>query len=92
MEAAATGRNEPADMAVAAVDHLVTRDQVVWGFGPELEPVLEVEPRSVVRFETNDFLSVACDVGVCQACQPSPFSAIARVVVPKIDACPLPFG
>jgi len=38
------------------------------------------------------FLSVACDVGVCQACQPSPFSAIARVLVPKIDACPLPFG
>jgi amidase len=38
------------------------------------------------------FLSVACDVNVCQACQPSPFSAIARVEVPKIDACPLPFA
>jgi amidase len=38
------------------------------------------------------FLSVACDVGVCQACQPSPFSTIARVVVPKIAACPTPFG
>src|SRR5438876_11954588 len=38
------------------------------------------------------FLSVACDVGVCQACQPSPFSAIARVVVPKIAACSTPFG
>jgi amidase len=37
------------------------------------------------------FLSVACDVGVCQACRPSPFSAIARVVVPKIGACPTPF-
>ena len=23
---------------------VVTRDQVVWGFGPEMEPVLEVEP------------------------------------------------
>ena len=37
------------------------------------------------------FLSVACDVGVCQACQPSPFSAIARVVIPKLGACPTPF-
>jgi amidase len=36
------------------VDHVVTRDQVVWGFGPEMEPVLEVEPGAVVRFETND--------------------------------------
>jgi amidase len=38
------------------------------------------------------FLSVACDVNVCQACQPSPFSAIARVEVPRIDACPQPFA
>ena len=37
-----------------AADHVVTRDQVVWSFGPELEPVLEVEPGAVVRFETND--------------------------------------
>lgn len=41
-------------MATAAVEHLVTRDQVVWSFGPELEPVLEVEPGATVRFETND--------------------------------------
>ncbi len=40
-------------MAVAA-DHLLTRDHVVWGFGPDLEPVLEVDPGAVVRFETND--------------------------------------
>jgi amidase len=38
------------------------------------------------------FLSVACDVNVCQACRPSPFSSIARVEVPKIDACPKPFS
>jgi amidase len=37
-----------------AADYVVTRDQVVWSFGPELEPVLEVEPGAVVRFETND--------------------------------------
>jgi amidase len=41
-------------MATVAVDHVVTRDQVVWGFGPDLEPVLEVEPGATVRLETND--------------------------------------
>ena len=38
------------------------------------------------------FLSVACDVGICQACRPSPFSAIARVSIPKLDATPAPFS
>jgi amidase len=38
------------------------------------------------------FLSVACDVGIAQACQPSPFSAISRVLIPKIAACPQPFA
>src|SRR5205809_4891081 len=43
------------DAAVTAVKaDVVTRDQVVWGFGPEMEPVLEVEPGIVVTFETND--------------------------------------
>jgi hypothetical protein len=32
----------------------LSRDQVIWSFGPELEPVLEVEPGDVVTFETND--------------------------------------
>src|SRR5712691_13255663 len=41
-------------MATLAVDHVISRDQVVWGFGPEMEPVLEVEPGAVVTFETND--------------------------------------
>jgi amidase len=41
-------------MTTVAVDHVVTRDQVVWAFEPDLEPVLEVEPGAVVRFETND--------------------------------------
>ena len=40
-------------MAVAT-EHRVSRDDVIWGFGPELEPVLEVEPGAVVTFETND--------------------------------------
>jgi len=38
------------------------------------------------------FLSVACDVGVAQACKPCPgFGTIARFTIPKIDACPKPF-
>src|SRR5215211_1088253 len=40
-------------MAVAT-DNIVTRDEIIWAFGPDLERVLEVEPGSVVRFETND--------------------------------------
>ena len=38
------------------------------------------------------FLSVACDLGIAQSCQPSPFSAIARMLIPKIPACPQPFA
>jgi amidase len=41
-------------VSAVAVDHVVTRDQHVWSFGPDLEPVLEVDPGAVVRFETND--------------------------------------
>jgi amidase len=39
------------------------------------------------------FLSVACDLGVAQACKPAPggFGTIARFAIPKIDACPKPF-
>jgi amidase len=34
--------------------HRISRDEVIWSFGPDLEPVLEVEPGDVVTFETND--------------------------------------
>ena len=40
-------------MAVTT-EHRLSRDEVIWEFGPELEPVLEVEPGAVVTFETND--------------------------------------
>lgn len=36
-------------------------------------------------------LSIRADVGVAQACKPSPFATIARVVMPKLDAIPGPF-
>src|SRR3954466_4117236 len=38
----------------AATEHRVSGEDVIWGFGPDLEPVLEVEPGATVRFETND--------------------------------------
>jgi amidase len=41
-------------MAVATVDHVVSREDIVWAFGPDMEPVLEVEPGATVRFETRD--------------------------------------
>jgi len=41
-------------MAVTTVDHVLTRDQIIWAFGPDLEPVLEVEPGETVTFQTND--------------------------------------
>ncbi len=41
-------------MAVDTVQEVVTRENVIWAFGPDIEPVLEVDPGAVVRFETND--------------------------------------
>src|ERR671934_1680159 len=40
-------------MAVAAA-HRLSRDQVIWAFGPDLEPALEIDPGETVTFETND--------------------------------------
>src|SRR5213596_1219576 len=37
-----------------AVGHRIGRDEIIWAFGPDLEPVLEVEPGATVTFETND--------------------------------------
>jgi amidase len=36
------------------VQHRLSCDRVIWAFGPDLEPVLEVEPGDTVVFETND--------------------------------------
>ncbi len=48
-----------------------------WGMSPEDAFIL---------------LSIHGNAGVCQACKPSPFAAIARMAVPKIDAIPGPFS
>jgi amidase len=37
--------------------HRLSRDQVIWSFGPDLRAVLEIEPGDVVTFETNDCFS-----------------------------------
>jgi amidase len=37
-----------------ATSHRISRDEVIWSFGPDLVPVLEVEPGETVTFETND--------------------------------------
>src|SRR6478735_12630810 len=40
-----------------AVAHRIGRDEIIWAFGPELEPVLEIDPGETVTFETNDCFS-----------------------------------
>lgn len=72
------------------IGHRIGRDEIIWAFGPGLEPVLAVEPGETVTFDI--FLSVACDAGVAQACKPAPgFGTIARFAIPKLDATPQPF-
>jgi amidase len=39
---------------VAAAAHRITRESVVWAFGPEMEPALEIDPGDTVTLETND--------------------------------------
>jgi len=51
-----------------------------------------VDECGFTKEEAFVFLSVACDVNICQACQPSPFSSIARVAIPKTSATPGPFS
>jgi amidase len=36
------------------VQHRISREEVIWAFGPDLSPVLEIEPGEVVVLETND--------------------------------------
>jgi amidase len=69
------------------------------GYEEALQLVCEEAARLLVDehgFSLEDafiFLSVACDAGVAQACKPAPqFGTIARFSIPKIDACPAPFG
>lgn len=40
-----------------SVDHVIPREEAVFNFGPEMKPVLEVDPGAVVTFETHDCFS-----------------------------------
>ena len=42
---------------VGSVDHVIPKEQAVFNFGPEMKPVLEVDPGAVVTFETHDCFS-----------------------------------
>jgi amidase len=42
---------------MANTTHRLSRDHVIWEFGPNLDAVLEVNPGDVVTFETNDCFS-----------------------------------
>lgn len=35
-----------------SVDHVLPKEEAVFNFGPEMRPVLEVDPGAVVTFET----------------------------------------
>src|SRR5882672_1473381 len=37
-----------------ATSHRIGRDEIVWAFEPNMEPVLEVDPGSTITLETND--------------------------------------
>lgn len=70
--------------------------------GPDFMEALDRASEEAARFlveqwrftmeEAFVFLSVACDANICQACRPQPFSTIARIAIPKIDAAPKPFS
>jgi amidase len=75
---------------------------LVHGTAPEYMDAMQLACEEAARFLVDEwslsmedafiFLSVACDVGVAQACKPAPgFGTIARVSIPKIDAIPGPF-
>jgi acetamidase/formamidase len=37
--------------SIDRVDHTIPKEEAVFGFGPEMKPVLEVDPGEVVTFE-----------------------------------------
>ena len=43
--------------SIERVDHTIPKEEVVFAFGPEMQPVLEVAPGEVVTFETHDCFS-----------------------------------
>jgi amidase len=76
---------------------------IVHATAPAIEEAIQVVTEEAAKLLVDEwglsmedafiFLSVACDVGVAQACKPAPgFGTIARFAIPKIDATPQPFN
>src|SRR6266581_7155253 len=78
------------ELAYAWVTHATAGDDVRDALQLASEEAARalVDEWSFTKEEAFVFLSVACDVNICQACQPSPFSSIARVAIPKTTATP----
>ncbi len=82
------------ELAHAWVTHATAGDDV----RDALQLASEEAARALVdewgftKEEAFVFLSVACDLNICQACRPSPFSTIARVAIPKTSSTPRPFA
>jgi amidase len=81
------------ELADSWVTHGVTDDSLDEAIRLACEEAarLLVDEWSFTMEDAFVFLSVACDVGIAQSCHPCPGSVIARVRVPKLDACPAPF-
>src|SRR5918999_4664712 len=43
--------------SIDRVDHTIPKEEAVFGFGPEMKPILEADPGEVVTFETHDCFS-----------------------------------
>lgn len=77
--------------------HWVTHGTAVEDLPAALDAACEEAGKLLVDewgFTVEDafvFLSVACDAGIAQAVHPCPGTVIAKVKVPRVDACPLPF-
>jgi amidase len=75
---------------------------VTHGTAPELQEASRLACEEAARLLVDEwglsiedafiFQSVACDLGIAQACKPAPgFGTIARLAVPRLDATPGPF-
>ena len=43
--------------SIDRVDHTIPKEEAIFGFGPEMKPILEADPGEVVTFETHDCFS-----------------------------------
>ena len=51
------GKESLTQRFASSVDHVIPKEEAVLSFGPEMKPILEVDPGAVVTFETYDCFS-----------------------------------